>query len=347
MSLRRLISVLSVVTVATASAFAAPNDKKAPAPAPAPAKEAEPAPAAGSAAGTADGAAVAPIEDSPPSDMEGRDENPDAPKATDTDVAVVVAPTVVKPAGYPVEQALRPITLPASMAEVSIAPHAVVSPLAASDALRARYGITRQVQLGLTYLYGGVYDDPATVKKSYGFRVGKAAGLDVTVLLQNWIAVKVGVPVYFDPVATSFQAGAPMKFIFGKKLAIGGLEDIVNIRITKFAPSLESEQINAVGAENDRNNTQQSRGQVRFSGFVEHQHNPKLAVIGRLGVETDLGGGGGNGPGTSSGGGTRTFIRAGAQYTPKPMLDVGGSLGFEDLARSGSFGFSLFLAVRI
>jgi hypothetical protein len=345
MSLRRLISVLSVVTVATASAFAAPNDKKAPAPAPAPAKEAEPAPATGS--GAADGSAVAPIEDTPPADMEGRDENPDAPKGPETDVAVTVAPTVVKPAGYPIEQALRPITLPAAMAEVSIAPHLVVSPFSESDALRARYGITKQIQLGLTYVYGGIYNDPATTVKKYGFHVGKAAGLDVTVLLQNWVGVKVGVPFYFDPVATSFQAGAPMKFIFGNKLAIGGLEDVLNIRITTFAPSLEFEQMNAVSADNDRNNTTQSRGRLRFAGFAEYQQSSKLAIIGRAGVETDLGAGGGGGLGTDGSSSTRTFIKAAVQHSPSANLDVGGGLGFEDLADEGSFGVSLFLALRI
>lgn len=346
MSLRRFISVLSVVTVATASvAFAGPNDKKAPAPPPAPAKEAEPA-GTGSGSGSGDGSAVAPIEDAPPADMEGRDENPDAPKGTDDDVATPATPTVVKAAGYPIEETQRPITLPANMAEVSIAPHAIVQPFSGSDALRARYGITRQVQLGLTYLYVGLYDDPTTVVKKYGFHVGKAAGLDVTVLLQNWLAVKVGVPVYFDPVATSFQAGAPMKFVFGK-LALGGLEDIVNIRISEFAPSLEFEQHNAVGAANKVNNTQQSRGQIRFSGFVEYQQSAKTAIIGRAGVESDLGGGGGNGPGTSSGGGTRTFIRAGVQHSPKKNLDVGAGIGFEDLSDLGSFAFALSLAIRI
>lgn len=345
MLLRRLISMLGVVTVATGSALAAPDDK-APAPAPAPAKEAEPAPAGGTADG-ADGAAVAPIEDSPPADMEGRDENPDAPKGIDTDVAVTVAPTVVKPAGYPIEEALRPITLPQSMAEVSISPHAVVKPFSGTDALRARYGITKQVQLGLTYVYGGIYDDPTTVKRSYGFHVGKAAGLDVTVLLTNWLGVKVGVPVYFDPVATSFQAGAPMKFIFGSKLAVGGLDDVLNIRITKFAPRLDFEQANAIAADNENNRTVQSRGQIRFAGYVQYQQTPMLALIGRAGVESDLGGGAEGALGTDGSSGTRTFIHARAQYTPKPNLDVGGGLGFEDLADEGSFGFSLFLAGRI
>ena len=51
---------------------------------------------------------------------------------------------------------MRPITLPQNMSEVAIGPHAQVSTRpAGTDALRARYGITRQVQLGLTYVLGG------------------------------------------------------------------------------------------------------------------------------------------------------------------------------------------------
>lgn len=347
MSLRRFISVLSVVTVATASvAFAGPNDKKAPAPPPAPAKEAEPAPV-GSGSGAGSGEAVAPIEDAPPADMEGRDENPDAPRGTGAEVAVTATPTVMKSAGYPIEDTQRPITLPQSMAEVSISPHFVVQPFSESDAIRARYGITKQVQLGLTYVYGGVYDDPASVKKTYGFHVGKAAGIDVTVLLTNWLGVKVGVPVYFDPVATSFAAGAPMKFVFGNKVAIGGLEDVVNIRITEFPPNLELEQVNAAAAFNKMSNSVQSRGHIRISGYGEYQQSMKTALQLRFGVETDLGGGGSNGAATSSGSSSRSFIRAGVLHSPMKNLDVGGGLGFEDLSSKNSFTVAATLAFRI
>src|SRR5260221_7462956 len=138
--------------------------------------------------------------------MNGTDENPDNPHALTNEVkpeGPVLAPT--KPTGYPIEEALRPITLPANMSEVSIAPHFQVSPYAGSDAIHARYGITKQVQIGLTYLFAGIYDrhqvDPG-LTKSYGLHTGKAFGIDVTVLLQNWLAVKVGVPVYIDPVAS-------------------------------------------------------------------------------------------------------------------------------------------------
>ena len=356
MSLRRLISVLSVVVVASAGAAVA-QPKKAPAPAKgAPAPAPAPAPAApaagsgggsGSGSGSGEGSAVQPIEDAPPADIEGREENPDAPRG-DEATSVVAVPVATKPAGYPIEETQRPITLPANMAEVSIAPHGrASSPFAASDALRARYGITRQVQLGLTYVFGGIYDDPTTVKKQYAFHAGKAAGLEVTVLLTNWLAVKAGVPVYFDPFALSFAAGAPMKFIINEKLALGGLEDVINIRIHEFPPSFNQELFNAQGAYNKMNNTEQSRGILRFSGFAEYQQSPKLALLGRIGIESDLGAGGGGAAGSTTGSATTTFLRGGLLFTPKKFLDVGGTLGFDDLSTYRSFAFAGFLAVRI
>ena len=56
-------------------------------------------------------------------------------------------------------------------------------------------------------MLGGIYDDPATTGDGQdGFHPGKAVGVDVTVLLQNWLAVRVGVPVYIDPVAVGAHA---------------------------------------------------------------------------------------------------------------------------------------------
>ena len=72
-------------------------------------------------------------------------------------------------------KALRPITLPQNMTEVGIDPHEMVSTFAGSTSLRARYGITNKVQLGLTYAIGGIYDDPETVSKNYAFHAGKAS----------------------------------------------------------------------------------------------------------------------------------------------------------------------------
>jgi hypothetical protein len=345
MSVRRLVSVLSVCLVASATVVVAqpkngkkvpvaPAKEKAPAPAPAP------TPAAGSGSGSDAGSAVQMAEDPPPSDMEGTNENPDAPKGTgDGSAVVVVVAPVKKKSGYPIEQSQRPITLPQNMSEVSIAPHAQVSPYAGTDALRARYGITRQVQLGLTYVLGGIFDDPKTLTSDkIGFHPGKAVGLDVTVLLQDWIAVRVGVPVYIDPVAVGLVLGAPLKFILSDKLALGGMDDLVTIRIAKFAPTFYQEAQNAGNAAlyNADPNTILSRGALRFSAFGEFQYQPKLVIIGRFGVNFE-----------DFGNNATSFIRAGFNYSPRRYLDLGLSIGFDDLSVKGSFAPGGFLAVRI
>ena len=64
-------------------------------------------------------------------------------------------------------------------------------------------------------------------------------------LLQDWIGVQVGVPIYISPLAVSLTLGAPIKFTFGDKFAIGGLDDLLNIRLTKFAPTFYQELQNA------------------------------------------------------------------------------------------------------
>lgn len=310
------------------------------------AQPAPPAPGDPAVPPAGEGSAVQPIEDSPPADMEGRDENPDMPRTGEEPVGPTQPVAPVTRSGYPIEESQRPITLPQNMGEVSIAPHFQVKPFVGADALRFRYGVTRQVQLGLTYVYGGVFDDPSDAADKTGFHAGKAGSLDVTVLVKNWLAVKVGLPVYLDPFAMSFAAGAPMKFIF-EKFAIGAFDDVVNIRIKTFPPSLYQEAFNAVGAENDETGSQQSRGTLRFAGYGVYQQTPQLALIGRLGIDSDLGAGGGGAAGTSGASETRTFIRAGVQFSPKRFLDVGGSLGFDDLSIAGSFGLAGFLALRI
>jgi len=358
MSLRRLISVLGVTVFATSALVAAaPAKKKAPAK---PSGPVAPAKDTGSAAGgaagggsgsaagggDASGSAVQPIEDTPPSDMNGVNENPDNPHAmtNQSDNPKVVAP-VVKPTGYPIQEVLRPITLPQNMSEISIAPHLQFSPFLASDAIHVRYGITSKVQIGLTYAYFGGYEAdvvPPTTSSKIGFHSGKTFGIDVTVLLQNWLAVRVGVPLFISPVAFGLQIGAPIKFVFADKFAIGGLDDLLTLRLSKFAPSLYQEAYNAIGKQNETTNTQQSDGHLRFSFYGEYQHDDKLAIIGRIGLDSNLGAS--SGVGNS---GTQTFIKAGVQYSPRKYFDIGGQLGWDDLSTLGTFGPQLFLALRI
>lgn len=343
MSRGGLISFVSAVVLAGAGALAHAQAKAPAAPAAAPA-------GAGSGSGSGSGSAEPAVDDTPPKDMEGTSEDPDAPRGGDTvtTTTTTATPEVApkRSTGYPIEEAERPITLPQNLSEISISPHFMSDPFTFSDALHGRYGITRQVQLGLTYVYGGAFDDPTTAKKDRKFHAGKTAGVDVTVLLTNFVGVRVGLPVYFDPFAMSFAAGAPMKFRFGK-FALGGLEDVLNIRIKKFAPRYDYEEFNQVQAALLDSNTETSRGFIRFSGYGEYQYKPNLAIIGRIGVESDLGSGGSNGLGTGGSSDTTTFIRGGIQFSPKKFLDLGAFAGFEDLSRTGSFGLTGFLAVRI
>ncbi|HEY5945435.1 MAG TPA: hypothetical protein VIV40_08085 [Kofleriaceae bacterium] len=349
MSLRRFLSVSSVVVVATGAALAQPKKdaKKTPAPA---TGSAAPAGSAAAPAGSAEGSAVQPIEDAPPSDMEGRDENPDAPRGTEVKAEVVTGPVEQKPTGYPIELALRPITLPANMAEVSIGPHLVAKPYAGSDALRARYGITPKIQLGLTYMMYGVYRDDVVdmgASKKYAFHPGKAGGLDVTVLVTNWVGVRVGLPIYLDPFAMGITLGAPLKFKLTDKVALGGMDDLLTIALpvgAEFAPSYYHEYINAERANRDLNGTAQSRGLLKFSAYGIYQHKPNLAIIGRAALEFEdfssrL---------TAAGGKATTSIHGGVMFTPKKFLDVGATIGFDDLATlPETFALSGFLAVRI
>ena len=370
MTARRLISVLTVglgvgsVLSATVAAQPKPAPKKAPkakkgplAPAKGDAGAASGAAsgsatsgaAGGSAAGAVagEGSAVQMAEDPPPSDMTGTAENPDAPRSVvDTDapptVEAVAAP---RPSGYPIEQVLRPIAMPQNMSEVSLAPHMVVSPYAASTALRARFGITPRVQLGLTYLLGAVFDDPATPESRQGLHPGKAVGLDVTVMLQDWVGVQVGLPMYISPFAISLAIGVPIKFSFSDKFAIGGLDDFLNIRLDRFAPTFYQEVQNATNANDTMTNTIKSQGELRVSLYGLYQYQPNFAIIGRTGIQMeDFATGKTDG---CVGECLTTFISGGLLYSPRKFLDLGFSIGFDDLAHGGSFAPAGFLAFRI
>jgi hypothetical protein len=348
--------VVLVACVLATFAFAQPK-KGAPAPkgGSGSGSAAAPAPASGSGSGSGSAAAPPPVDEGPPPDMEGKDENPGAPRGTadEPDKPVVKVPEK-RQTGYPTQEVLRPITLPANMAEVSIGPHAQVSikddiGYAGSDSLRARYGITRQIQIGLTYTFAGIYDDPKTQADKLTIKPGKALGLDVTYLVKDFIGVKLGVPVWiYKPEgggapAVGLQIGVPLKFRFFGKLAITGLDDLLSIKLTKFAPSYEYEYLNAYRAAANDLNTKSPAGFIRFAGNVIYQKDPKLALLGRFGITfEDFAS-----ERTSKGGGSTSFLRAGVEYTAKKYLDVGFTLGFDDLSDLGSFGPWALLAFRI
>jgi hypothetical protein len=274
-------------------------------------------------------------EDPPPNDIEGTNDSPDNP-SSDGARKIIAAPSVAPRFGYPIEEVARPLTLPRGTSEVAIDIRAVVSPLVSNATLRARFGITRQWQIGLRYNVGGVYKDP--VSGSNGFNVGKAAGLEVSYLITDYIAASVAVPVYLDPVATSINIGAPIRFRFGPKVSLGGLDDLLQIRTSKFVPSFTSELENESRKQDVKTNTSTLKGNLRFVGYGVYQQKANLAFFGRLGVTAR----------DFSSNDLLYLLRAGLQFSPKRFVDLGASIGFDDLAQpTRTFGLELSAAVRI
>jgi hypothetical protein len=387
MSIRRVVSLLSVGLVASATIVAAAPKKGGKV---APAKDATGSgsgsasgsgsgsgSASGSGSGKGSGTAAKPgkidpnatvigadggggagssvqmTEDAPPKDINGTDENPDAPK-TDTGATTVTATAPARPREYPMEEVLRPITLPEGLAEVSIAPHFEIDDnnrngFSGGDALRARYGITKKIQVGLQYIFAAGYHDPASANMKLGLHPGKAVGLDVTYLLTSWVGVKVGFPLYVSPVALSVTIGVPIKFVFGNKWAVGGMDDLFNFKLYQFAPTFYFEYDNALAAAQISGmlNPVEPTGYLRLSGYGIYQASKQLAILGRVGIVSPIGNYGGPTAGSGSSASTTIFLRAGIEYTVKKYLDLGATLGFDDLSQNGSFGPSGYLAVRI
>jgi hypothetical protein len=281
-------------------------------------------------------------EDTPPEDMEGTSENPDAPKQVNGEVVEgPVAPKAVR-TGYPMEEVLRPITLPAVMTEIGLDVRSNFDPVDTEFGLRARFGITKQAQIGVRYGIGGLYEDGVTMKS--GFNTGKAFGLDFTYLVFDWMAGKITLPMYVDPFAMAVTLGAPMKFVFKEKYAIVALDDFLEIRILKFIPSLTNESANEFNVfEYNRNTSLRSSNVYLRVGGI-YQMKPNMAI--KANLKQTIPGGGDNEASTSNE--TPLGLEGIFQFSPNAKMDVTGRLGIEDLASPGeTFGLVIAAAYRI
>jgi hypothetical protein len=294
------------------------------------------APGAGS--GSAGAAVEMTDDDKPSADPTGTRENPNAPKVGGDDENTEVRTGAPPPrrTGYPIEEVLRPITLPANTSEVALDLRTVFEHADAEAELRARYGITRQVQIGLLYDIGGVFADTAAMT-STKFNTGKAAGLEGSYLVTDWAAVHVRVPVYMQPFAMGLTLGAPMKFRFADNFAVVALDNVVDITLHNFVPSFTSEAQNRANAFDIGRNNVKHDGNLRFIGGAVYQIDPKTAVFGTLGVEF---------PDFS---GTATYPLEGVvQYSPSAKFDIAGRAGFDSLGdATKTFGIRLSAAFRI
>lgn len=276
-------------------------------------------------------------EDPPSSDGEsGAEEDPDAPRLGEEPVETGPVAPVVKATGYPVSEVARPLTLPDFTSEVRLDVRFFPDPVDAEFGLRARYGVTRQAQVGVRYGIGGFYNDGKQDKVR--FNTGKAVAIDFQYLVTDWIAPRMSIPMYVDPFAIGMTLGAAMKFRLGDRLALVGLEDVVGFKLTdKFVPDLESERANEAAAEFLTTSGFNPDGYIRLEGGVIYQVKENLAVGGRFGVQfIDF-----------SDSDAATGLRLNVQFTPRPQVDLLGNLGFFALDDAETFSIGAAVAFRI
>lgn len=322
--------VLLLLSAVPAAALAQPTPT--PAPAPGAGAGSQDQPAAGAGAGS-----EVELGEDPPSTTETGEEE-DAPKiGGEKQAPTPVAPTA-RLAAYPRSEVMRPLTLPEFTSEIRLDALFYPTPIDAELGLRARYGVTRQIEIGLAYGIGGFYNDGKRNKTR--FNTGKAVAIDVAYLATDWIAPRLTVPMYVDPFAIGLELGAPVKCRFGERLAVVGFEDVVGFKLIgdKFLPDLRREKANEAAVDQLVSGTIQSDGYVRLDGGVVYQLAPDLAASGRFGVTFD----------DFTSADAATSLRALIQFTPTQALDLVGEAGWDRLdANRGSLHLSVALAVRI
>ncbi|MCE9571569.1 MAG: hypothetical protein K8W52_00285 [Deltaproteobacteria bacterium] len=331
---RALVLALALIPLVGAAALAQPAKKPAPVELDAPLDgDAKPA---GDGKGDAGTEVQLSDDDAPSGDPTGTKENPDAPRTGDETPSDPTGAPAPRSTSYPIEEVKRPLTLPTNTSEISLGLSTKVDRADAEGALRARYGITKQAQVGLAYNIGGVFADGSTPPKTK-FNTGKTIAVEGTFLVEDWLAARIRVPMYMQPFAIGLELGAPMKFHIGDRLAIVALDDLVSIKLHAFAPSIDNEHANQLEVLAYDINSHTSNGTLAFRGGVLFQQSPKLVIGGTLAMTfPDFKGTG------------QIYPMFGLlQYSMSRRLDLGLRLGFDSLATANTFGLHAAIAFRI
>lgn len=331
------------VSIALGSGVAEAQKKKKPKPKPKPAP-AEPAPATQPAPEPQPEIQPEPAPTIVPTEDEGPIPEPKVP----ADPMALVPPErgPREPAvrytkrNYPTEIVLRPLTLAASQAEINLE-----VPFATNDGdpwltqvLRAAFGVTVDLQLGLTYAVGLERLDAPEGEDS--FEVGKAFSIDAAyTIIPAYLAAELRLAFLADPdlFGMGIILGLPFKITLAGRWKIYGGADLVRIRIKELAvdpanPAANLAVINrAVGSDSPVGGASLVLG-------LAYQARPDTALYGTFGVEwpdfdTD----------------DQPFsLWLGATYTPARAVDVGARVGFYRLDDGfDAFGATIYAALRL
>ena len=289
------------------------------------------------------------VDESDDSSINDDPSQADAETTKDDEAAAAVKarPRTTK-ATYPVELTRRPMTLPQNTAEISLdAPivfggtvdHAASTApdlgARATQVLRAAYGVTQDIQVGVSYGFGSERLSPPDGAK--GFEAGKAFSLDgAYTVVPDHLAVSLSLPFYADPFATSLTLGAPFRINVGEQLALVGGQDLVEIAINKWPVRIGDPEFNLDQAARGEGDVSPSKGAVNLQFGAQVQLKKHIALSGftRIHFEDFVGDD------------LRVPLWLGVTWS-KWNLDLGGRLGFARLDESDSFGVALSVAYRL
>jgi hypothetical protein len=240
------------------------------------------------------------------------------------------------------------MTLPESTAEIAVdapivfggsvdgAPTDLDIGARATQVLHAAYGVTDDIQVGVSYGFGAERLDPPVGAK--GYEPGKAFSVDgAYTILPDHLAVAVSLPFYADPFASSIVLGVPFRVNVNDKLALFGGQDLIEVAFNKWPVRTWDPEFNLDQALRDQpGKVSFSTGavNVQFGALVQLKKNLAIAGWTRLHFED------------FSGGDSPVSLYGGITWS-KWNIDLGGRLGFARLDEGGSFGVGLSAAYRL
>jgi hypothetical protein len=225
--------------------------------------------------------------------------------------------------GYPIERVKRPLTLPADLGEIDVDVPMVLNdghPLL-TQTLSPAYGITVDLELGLTYSIG--VERLSAEPGEQGFEVGRAVSLDAAyTLIPRYLAVQARLAFYIDPdvFGIGLILGLPYKIELGDEWAIFGGADLERLRLKEFAVYPEDPAANLFNVSEIGRGVEPGIGSGRLTTGVMFQARPDTAIDGSFGVERNF-----------ESDDQDYSLFAGVTYSPSPAMDLAVHLGFRSL----------------
>jgi hypothetical protein len=286
---------------------------------------------------------TSPSDEGPIAEPDIPDAPPDGDAITvddlDGTVRAVKKPRYTKKT-FPIELTKRPLTLAEAQAEVSLD-----SPFVKGagnpvmwQVLRARYGITRDIEAGITYSFGLLNLSPPEGTDT--FEPGKAFSFDggYTIWAEH-IAVTLSLPFYADP--DTFGMGVnlsiPMRLNLGSRWAIFGGHDLLQLRVVKMPVDAANPAANLAQVAAVTGGAESSTGTLAVKLGGMYQHRPNLAFYTELGFIY---------PDFNDLGAPISFF-GGATWSRHSRLDLGGRVGLYDMDDSDSFSLAVYAAYRL